>query len=239
MYTPFFITIGLIISGLTVGFQNPGPEESNLQVVLPPADLEGRIIQDAAMLGLAEYNCHWTRFHADMMMKFTDIAIEFSQTAESLEAGLPGEDMGELLRDFTKSKWDDLGAEVGLLTVANGLDSKINWILFTRSAGLQIVQRIIAGDNNWPEMGKMIADQAVDLAKSGHDQVWERFGKRVGHAVERGTLDEWSQWGLQVGMQARIHARSMKVDWNAFAADIAAQATWFESTLLPKDLKKD
>lgn len=239
MYTSFFMTIGLIISGLMIGVQDAGPEESNLQVVRPPADVQGRIRQDVAMLGLAEYSCHWTRFHADVMIKFTNIAIEFSQTAESLEAGLPGDDIGQLLRDFTNSRWDDLGSEVGLLAISNGVDSNMNWILFTRSAGAQIIQRIAAGDNNWPEMGTMIADQAVDLAKAGHDQVWQRFGKRVGHAVERGTLEGWSQWGLQVGMQARIHARSLKVDWNAFAADIAAQAKWFEATLQPRVPKKD
>ena len=128
----------------------------------------------------------------------------------------------------------EVGSEVGLLTVANGLDSTMDWILFTRAAGAQIVQRIVAGDNNWPAMGVMIADQAVHLAKAGHDRVWERFGRRVGHAVERGTMEQWSQWGLQIGMQARFQARGMRVDWNAFAADVASQANWYESKLQPR-----
>ncbi|MDG2424712.1 MAG: hypothetical protein P8M22_12130 [Phycisphaerales bacterium] len=229
-----FLIIALITSGLVGSFQDVGPEESELQVVLLPIDVESRIQKDAAMLGLAEYNCHWTRFHADVMMKFTDISIDLSQTAESLAEGIPDEDIEKMLKEFTDSRWNDLGGEIGLLSVANGLDSSIDWILFTRSAGAQIIQRITAGDNNWPEMGSMIAQQAVAIAKSSHNRVWERFGQRVGKAVERGTLEQWSQWGLQIGMQARAHAQGMKVDWNAFASDVAAQADWFESTLTLK-----
>ena len=73
--------------------------------------------------------------------------------------------------------------------------------------------------------------RVIAVAKASHDKVWERFGRRVGQAVERGTLEQWSQWGLQVGMQARFQTRGMEIDWNAFAADVATQARWFESRL--------
>ncbi|MAT82235.1 MAG: hypothetical protein CMJ29_11410 [Phycisphaerae bacterium] len=226
-----FIAVCLAASSLAIGFQQADPGDSELVVILPPADVEGHILNDVTMLGLAEYNCHWTRFHSDVMEKFTGLAIEFSQTAESLEDSLPGDDIQLLLKDFTQSRWSEIGSEVGLISMSNGLDSTIDWMLFSQSAGAQIVQRIAAGDNNWPAMGIMVADQAVAMAKASHDKVWERFGRRVGQAVERGTLEQWSQWGLQVGMQARFQTRGMEIDWNAFAADVATQARWFESKL--------
>ena len=240
MHAASVIMVGLVISGLAFGFQDTPAEEGPQQnLVVPPRDVKQHILEDVKLLGMAEYHCHWTRFHADVMTKFTDISIELAGTAESFRSTIPDDDTSQLLREFTDAKWEKLGAEIGNLTLANGIDDSMNWLLFARSAGAQVVQRILAGDNNWPQMGTVIADQAVALARIGQDRIWIRFGERVGNAVERGTPEQWSQWGLQIGLQARSRTRDLQVDWEAFAADVAAQAKWFESTLEPRNPKKD
>ena len=228
MHSMSFVMIGLVVSGLALGFQEPQAQpEPPDQLTVVPIDRDRGISQDAMMLGMGEYHCHWTRFQSSVMAMFTNASIEFSETAETFLQSVEGDDSHQLLREFTNSRWDELGSELGRIALANGLDDNVDWVDFARTAGWQLTQRIMAGENNWPYLGNMLADQAVKVAQAGQNRVWERFGRAVGSVMNRGTETQWTQWGLQVALQARARSGEPEIDWKAFGAETLEQAQWF------------
>ncbi|MCH2133976.1 MAG: hypothetical protein MK116_09535 [Phycisphaerales bacterium] len=224
------ILLGLALSGLALGIHDV-PVEDIGPPVLTEDQIRARIIEDVSLLGTAEYYCHWNRFRTGVMMAFTDMAIETSKVAETMRESAPGDEIVDVLREFTEAKWDDLGSRIGQMTLTNGIDDSVNWVQFARSAGGQMIQRILADENNWPYMGTFFADQAVAMAQAGQDQVWSRFGVRAGEAIGRGTEAEWLQWGRQVGLQARALTDEPTVDWTLFGTRVADQAMWFAAGL--------
>ena len=218
--------LSLPVAGLAI--QNSGPPgPANLG-----PDAETNLEAVATNLALGEYGAFWMRFRIGTIMLFTDRAIELEQRVNAIVSeSEPDEDIASIVREFTADSWAKTGAELGRMTVANGVDSGSDWILFAQSAADQLVQRILQGDNNWPQLGQELSDQAMVVVRDRHDQKWQRFGETVGEAMDCGTPTQWRQWGLQVAAQARARRTAAQVDWVAFGEDVLQQARWLAKSM--------
>ena len=225
----------MTFAGMVLAMQTKSTHSQDQQSISvgPPKAIDPGPGAEAGRLGMAEYYCHWTRFHAAIMILFTDAAISTNSIVEGMreikEAGV----LESTVLEFTESNWDEYGSKLGTIALANGLDSSINWMIFARSAGVQMMDYVISEKNNYPLFGRNIADQAVAMARHGHDRRWMEFGKRMGDRIGRGTPEEWSQWGLQLSLQARSLADQPVVDWNEFASNAYKQAVLVSESMTP------
>ncbi|MCH2153306.1 MAG: hypothetical protein MK089_08195 [Phycisphaerales bacterium] len=209
----------------TVVMDAPTPTALDLDEIDTP------IFKVASTLGLAEYYCYWPRFRFGAIMLMTDTAIEMNGQIEKIRESVSDEDAFKVAGEFAGLHADKLTAELSKMTVANGLDSSADWAFFSQSACSQMIQRIIDGEDNWPHMGQVLADQAVALVREGQDRKWAEFGEDVGTSLQSGTSTQWRQWGRQVGLQARARVAEPKVDWEQFGRDIVQQARWMAARL--------
>ena len=215
----------IVVSGGVAAVQEVSPPSIAGPVDAGKTDLDERVRMRATRLAQGEFAGAWSRFRIGTTMLFTDRAIEMDQQERTLvDNAAPGEALPAMIRDFTDATWTKVGAELGRMTVANGIDSGSDWTWFAWSARDQLIQRILAGDNNWPRLGEDLSDQAMAVVRSRHDEQWQRFGEEVGQALEIGPAVSWRQWGLQVGVQARSRRGDPRIDWSAFGQEIANQA---------------
>ena len=229
------IVMATVFTGVALGFQStsaPSTDDGSITVG-PPKKIDPGPAAEAGRLGMAEYFCHWTRFHAAVMIMFTDAAIELSENVEGMRDITSPDELEALVLEFTESNWDEYGRNLGGIALANGLDSRMDWMIFGRSAGAQLFQYVLSGNNNWPAFGRRMADQAMSMARHGHDQRWIEFSRNLGTSLGRGTPEQWTQWGLQLALQARAMSEQPSVDWNEFASDVATQAKWLSKSMKP------
>lgn len=228
------IIIATVFAGVALGIQSASTDADSFSVG-PPERIEEGPASQAGLLGMAEYYCHWNRFHAAVMIMFTDAAIELGEHVDAMREISPPDELESLVLEFNESNWKEYGKKLGGIGLANGLDSSIDWMIFGQSAGGQLLQYVLAGNNNWPAFGNRIADQAVSLAHRGHDIKWTAFSRSLGESIGRGTPQEWNQWGLQLALQARSMAGLPSVDWNRFAKDVAQQAQWLSRSMSSRE----
>ncbi len=226
-----------VFAGVALGIQSTSTQfqDDGSISVGPLEQIEPGPAAEAGRLGMAEYFCHWTRFHAAVMIMFTDAAIELGENVKGMREIARPDELESMVLEFTESLWDDYGSKLGGIAIANGLDSSIDWMIFGRSAGAQLLQYVLAENNNWPAFGRRIADQAVSMARDGHNRRWTEFSQKLGASLGRGTSDQWAQWGLQLAMQARAMSDQSNVDWNEFASNVETQAKWLSQSMPPVD----
>lgn len=229
------ILIGTAFAAVALGIQSTSADPTNDDPIVlgPPVKIESGPAAAAGRLGMAEYYCHWTRYHAAIMILFTDAAIDLNETVNAMRDIAPEGELESMVVEFTESRWEELGAKLGSITLANGLDSGVDWMIFGRSAGIQLLQYVLMENNNWPMFGTRIADQAVSMAQHGHDLRWIEFSRNLGESLGRGTPEQWSQWGRQLALQARALAIEPKIDWNQFASNVATQAKLLSKSMSP------
>jgi hypothetical protein len=237
----FIIALAIMVimaSGLALALPNGQDAPAADTPVFTAEQIKMFTIKEATNLGRGEWYCDWTKFRLGVTMMYTDVTVEVVESAATLAEAARTENPTEitnLVHEFNSSKWDDNGAELGRMTLAFGINDSVDWVAFARAAGTQVVQRAVAGENNFPAVGRIMAAQAVDLAKSGQDRIWSGFGRRVGEALKRGTRAQWEQWGRQMGLQARSRAQDPVVDWDAFAVNIEKQSHWYATRLEPTE----
>ena len=235
------ILMSTVFAGMVLGLQtaSSGSTDADGITVGPPDRIDDGPASQAAFLGMAEYYCHWTRFDAAVMIMFTDAAIELGEKVKVMRDIAPEGELESLVLEFTESNWQEYGRKLGGIALANGIDASNDWMIFGRSAGGQLLQYVLSGNNNWPAFGKRMADQAMIRAKQGHDIKWTQFSRKLGESTGRGTNEEWTQWGLQLALQAREMTNQPNVDWNRFARDVAEQATWLSRSMSPREVQQD
>ena len=227
------LIVSLIVSGIVLAIQNePDTEPSEAMTVVaiqnPAATdldvIDRPVFEGASTLGPAEYYCYWPRFRFGAIMLMTDTCIEMNGQIQKILQSVSGDEAFKIAAEFAGVHADKINAELSRMTLANGLDNSVDWMVFSRSVCSQMIQRIIDGDDNWPHMGQMLADQAVGLVRAGQDRKWSDFGEDVGRSLQSGTTAQWRQWGHQVGLQARALVAEPKVDWEQFGRAVVQQA---------------
>ena len=117
------IIIATVLAGVALGIQSASTDADSFSVG-PPERIEEGPASQAGLLGMAEYYCHWNRFHAAVMIMFTDAAIELGEHVDAMREISPPDELESLVLEFNESNWKEYGKKLGGIGLANGLDER-------------------------------------------------------------------------------------------------------------------